>query len=79
MHEVIFMILVLSFMVCNTVAKIRPQLLKSLTSVVIIVIIILMVVFQDLRMKTKSQGFVVATLTVFVYLRKVECKGDVAG
>lgn len=78
MHEVIFMILVLSFMVCNTVAKIRPQLLKSLTSVVIMVIII-RVVFQDLRMKTKSQGFVVATLTVFVYLRKVECKGDVAG
>lgn len=78
MHEVIFMIKVLSFMVCNTLGKIRPQLLKSLTGVVIMVIII-MVVLQDLRMKTKFQVFVVATLTVFVYLRKVECKGDVAG
>ena len=71
------MILVLSFIVCNTVRKIKPQLLKSLTSV--IMVIITMVVLQDVRMKTKFQVFMVAGLTVFLYLKKVEYEGDVAG
>jgi len=51
-------------MVCNTKGKIRPPLLKSLTSVIIVIKI--MVVLQDLRMKTKFQVSVVAGLTVFI-------------
>lgn len=77
------MTLVLSFMDCNTRDNIRPQLLKSSTSA-IIVIIIIMVVLRRKRngrseKENKVSSFVMAGLTVFLYLRTVKYKRHVAG